>query len=481
MLGSVDIHDYQLVERDGEAAHPRKNLNRAMRAFEHTIQHSPDFKLGYAHLVNMHSRVARSVAGGLRVGFEPPGTVPSPIWEEPEIAYVEALLFLHPVLLDSVVWVDSATFVGLDSSQIAQAPDRLLRRAESHIRRWTRFAPESPQPHQELAKLLLARRRHVSGDWVAADSLAREALTATTKALAAKSDTTPEDLIRLGAVLLSAGELDSAVAITEAGLEEYEIRRAGERGPPQLAINVLLAAGKLSKAVEITRAAMSQETWHNQPPGGRLLRLWIEPEIGELRAYGATGFAGPALRSAFDRVEQVWTRQRYTEAEKRFLRQSQAMSLATALALDVETLRRWINGWSDVPECLAALAVLDSGRTEARSRLETRLAEIKVEELRLTCAFLLGTVAQELGKHETALRMFDRVRGAILDAETHTQAVSWGLQSRSLLLSARSHQTLGQRASAADMYSRFVGVWKSADSVFEPLLAEAREIVPDKH
>ncbi len=476
MLGSVERHDPRLQQRPDELSAPRRNLNVAVRAFERAIQNSPDFYLGYAHLVDMHAELAEAVSRGICSGFEPPGDEPSLIWEVPD--HPETLTYLCPVMLDSIVWVDRETLPSLDPILVEEGPGRLLRRAEVPLMRWENYAPQSPQPHDQLSRLLLAQRRHRAsgGPQLAADSMVYEALAHASSALALRSDTTPEDLIRLGSLLLGAGESDSALTITELGLDRHAATRVGETAPPRLATNVLLAAGELSRALDVLqRSSANREIYAAHLTEGGPVRVWVEPEIARLQAYGATGYLGSELQASLARIEETWTSRGYGDAQKKLFRQTLTRYIGPALALDGEVVREWISGWAEVPPIWAGLAVAEADPESAREFLYERLEPSVIEELSPVTAYLAGRLAQRVGEHELALQLYERLRLSALDLEVAT--VTWGLSSLSHLLSARSLAALGDSEAAGQHSSIFLERWKEADPALADYVEEARLVV----
>lgn len=473
LLGSVEYQDFWAEEDSGAVMRPRGNLNLARRAFTRTVRLSPDFFLGYGHLFDIYARLSGALRSGTCYGYQPPSDRTILMWETRD---PKEQVYRCPVLRDSIEWVEADALATLDERHLLAGAQRFLDEAMVELRRWSAYAPDDPQPEEELAAWLLARRELVprTAPPSAWDSLAAEALRHTERAVARKRDTTPEDLVRLGGLYLATGEVGRALLVTVRAVDALEPDDGGAARPvPAAAANVFLATGQVARAVPVVVHQARQrrmtvwdslEERHHDVRAGEVL--------ARLRVYGATAVRGSTLHAAFGDLERTWTRAGYGAHQTRVIRRAVTRWIRPALALDHEVMTYWFAGWEPRDPALAGLLVSRADSAAARRHLQRGARELEARFNAPATVYLLGVLAQRLGDHQQAITLFERLDRWPLDFQTVNEA--WGLRSLSHLWRARSYETIGDSAASRRHYARFFDLWNDADAELTPLLEEAR-------
>jgi tetratricopeptide (TPR) repeat protein len=443
-------------------------LNVARQAFENTVRLSPAFHLGYGHLFDIHSKVAAATWASEAQGFElPRGDLIAP-WESSR-SPASQRSFL-PVVLDSIVWVDHAAFAALDPLQTRGGAQRLEDDLLRVLRRWVASAPDAVRPNREMTSWILdqlARLRR--GDHLLAperiDGMLRIAREHAVKALALSPDTVAEDLFQLADLHLAVGDIEAARTQVESAL-----RMTGEPGSQRMAANVFMATGQVGRLLLLDLEDSRQPFFRDEQTGTFIPYGEGHVAVQRLRLLGATGVGGAPLSAALRQLDRAWSTAGHSDREQRLLRQSATWSVAPALALEPEAMRRWME-WLEQPESLlATLLRVHEGLTRVdRSNASTTAA---LEDPART--YVRALTEQLSGDHESALRSLSRLDSVppLIGAIDPV----WGFRSLSHALKAQSYEALGDSAAAQDSRSRFLELWGNADTLAasQTWLSEAR-------
>jgi hypothetical protein len=127
----------------------------------------------------------------------------------------------------------------------------------------------------------------------------------------------------------------------------------------------------------------------------------------------------------------------------------------------------------DLGRIIRADVAASAGRTaEALALLDGIGGQVPFEQIRLPyfshehARYLRSQLLHQAGRDSEALRLVE-VAFVGTASELHYRAPSH-------LLRAEIHQRLGDRAAAAEQYSRFVALWRGCDPALQPLVEDAR-------
>lgn len=476
LLGSVEYADPWLVDRGGGALRPRADWNLATRAFLESVRLSPDFFLGYGHLFDLYQRLA---AGGCPA-FWLPGSELQPAWAAHDASRTRPFCM---VAHDSIEWVDPVAGAAGQSTQAAVGADSVFQIAIRRVERWVEYAGAEARPEEELAAWELTRRARLPQSTSPAEfeRVTRQALEHTANALALKGDTTAEDHVRLATLLLATGDAEGAMRRTETALSQL-LSESGDRvRPPPAAASVFVAHGQPTRAAEVMSPSWGTRSSavRDSVQGRNISYGDVEPILGRLQVYGATGVTGPALRSAFDSLHQAWSKPAYDPRENTLLRRAVLGRVGAALVLDDAALARWLEGlgpWSSVwlgPvwEGFSKLPTDEVGAVEALLRTVEEERERRGGAI---SDYLIGILARRTGQDSLAVEFFRRLENRPLGVRARQFDPAWGLRSLAYLWRARAHEALEEREEAAEAYAEFVKMWRDAEPALQPLVAEAR-------
>jgi len=246
------------------------------------------------------------------------------------------------------------------------------------------------------------------------------------------------------------GDLDVAGGRWTAAKSEFAA--AGRLGQSDSALIGRALAATLpflavpSADVEIIRGEV--ERWRPGNDVSAPLPESMRPLAGHLRLY-LLGLLSTRLGAAADAL--------------RFASELEMLAAPSESRALVRTLARTIR--ADVAS--------GAGRTtEGLTLLEGVQGEVPFELLRLPyfseehARYLRGRLLYQAGRDEEALRLVE-AGFAGTASELHYRAPAH-------LLQAEIQQRLGNRAAAAEQYSRFIGLWRSCDPALRPVLDGAR-------
>lgn len=457
LQGSVESFDPWLMELPSGDLQPRSNLNLARHSFDETVRLAPSLQGAYGQVLDIAEKVADAAEQRRAPVFEMPrGEFIAP-WA-PRTPHQTRVFW--PVYLDSLMWVDPATWIALDESLAASGANRLLEESLVGLRRWSAFEPDQARPQRELAEWTLALRSRISGpDRPSfADSLAGQALQYLSRALALSADTTRDDLFRLANLQLATGDIPGARSAWEFAAEWEGTDATGS--PTLAASNILLYSGRPGQTLDYLSAETPHRFYYRDADTGELIDdRGAEPLIQRLLILGATGVRGPALESGFRELTELWTAETdRLRRETHFLKTVTAPRVAVALWLAPDVLGSWAQELDLKDPLWAAL------RPDVRARdtllsaaLGTEMQEIKDPNR----SFLLGAVAQEVGDGVLSARLFSRLDSLVY--RVHSRDVGWGLLALSYFYRGRAYEAIDDFERAAEFYGRFLEVWPDPD------------------
>jgi tetratricopeptide (TPR) repeat protein len=385
LAGAVELEDpWAATDREGNVVGPRGDINKARAAFDTAVALNPHVQLAWGRLFEIDRKVARAALGGrCRYGFLPPGGLLIPPHEFPEAA--ETTIYCPLVEDGSIRWRPDSIPAALRDQATAEARqlrDRTVRR----LNYWARVEPYQPRPHEELADWMLWERalNGCGADPLWADSLLIEALNHTEQALAFRGDTTPEDLIRLGGLLLATGEASRAADETDRALRALGDWQARDvPPPPKSAANVYLAIGRGHPAVEILEAVDNRSTWSVDDTTEELGSIPGGPVLGTLyalRVLGMTGDDDIGIANRFSTVHRTWARLGYSERQQSLLRSATTAYVSPALLRQPAQQQHWFENWHEygleTPPVWKGLMAAETRPEEARAYLAEAIEEI---------------------------------------------------------------------------------------------------------
>jgi hypothetical protein len=320
----------------------------------------------------------------------------------------------------------------------------------------------------ELAAVALdERRRLIVAPPEKIDSLARVALRCTAEALALQSDTLTVDFVRLGALYLGAGDVDSALVLTEVGLARH-----GAEAPYVLAANPYIASGQPTLALPVVAGWSSESYIKGDVTDSIIAYGGADRVIQRIRVLGATGVTGPPLHRELEELSRIWSSPQYSVRDRQLLREDAALRIAVAVSQDRAAIALWNTGLEINEPLWRALLLSETDATEARARLiqarERAIPGFSDAERH----FLLGVVAGRVTDHRLAAALFSRLDSVPLSLDGFD--TRWGMRGLSYLFRADEYAADGQLDSARAYYQRFTDVWENADSLAMPLVGRAR-------
>ncbi len=275
------------------------------------------------------------------------------------------------------------------------------------------------------------------------DSLTRLALEHLETALVLRADTSPEDLVRLAVLRLTADDIAGSEELLESALGAYlpatpDGPLAGS--PPAAAANLYLATGRPGRAFAILQPTWATRTFgvmDPDTPDDVLMAGPVEPQFGQILAYGSTGVTGEPLDSLFRAIEDVWSEPAYSGRQRAALSHaSLQLGIGPALASRPEVLARWVAGWREadlaVPAVFQGLAAAQLGSASVGEWLDSTVVEIgEVDRVSPSRLFLAATLAARAGSYSLAADLYGRVRACPLRLDNVD--LGWGLRTQSFL------------------------------------------------
>jgi serine/threonine protein kinase/tetratricopeptide (TPR) repeat protein len=465
LLATAEVDDPWLARTGDGSLAPRGNLNFAVRTFTDLLRRQTGFDLGYGHLGDIYQEIAGAARGTCR-GFERPREDLLVGWEEPT---PHQMLFFCAAALDSIVWLPSEASGDTTVRAVAVAgANRLKSDWTRLLRSWAGTAPRASKPRMELAAVALdERRRLIVAPPEKIDSLARVALRCTAEALALQSDTLTVDFVRLGALYLGAGDVDSALVLTEVGLARH-----GAEAPYVLAANPYIASGQPTLALPVVAGWSSESYIKGDVTDSIIAYGGADRVIQRIRVLGATGVTGPPLHRELEELSRIWSSPQYSVRDRQLLREDAALRIAVAVSQDRAAIALWNTGLEINEPLWRALLLSETDATEARARLiqarERAIPGFSDAERH----FLLGVVAGRVRDHRLAAALFSRLDSVPLSLDGFD--TRWGMRGLSYLFRADEYAADGQLDSARAYYQRFTDVWENADSLAMPLVGRAR-------
>lgn len=468
MRSTVESRDPWLVRRGDGSLVPRGNLNVATRDVAEILRLRPTFDLGYDNLAEALQKVDVAADRGTCQGFEIPRNQVRLPWDpgSPE----QQRSFCPIVQGDSIAWVSVEAFAALDRAEVRAGARQFFERYLALVRRWALYAEHERRPREAMVSALLSQRRRLD---VAAPeqlaALADSALRFAESAVALMPDTTPDDLVRLAGLRLGIGAFDAAARQTAQALRastEPDGRWVGT--PNTVAANALMASGQPLRAMEILSGAQVRRFLPDPGTGALIPFGGAEPVLLRIQVLGATGTGGDVLRRELANLRRVWADSRYSERQRRLLRENVTVSIATALVLDSAALREWGSGVTVSDPLWHAL--LESSRDSARAHaaLDSAMSGGAGDALQ---SFLQGLVAARLGDHRLAITRFSRIDS--LPLRLDRAETGWGLLRLSQLRRAQSYEALGDAPNARIWYESFQELRATADTAGRLLVEEA--------
>jgi tetratricopeptide (TPR) repeat protein len=453
LLGSVEFSDPTLVATAAGPV-PRQNLNLARRAFETAADLAPDWQLAYGQLFDIDRSLVDAARHRRCPGFDPPDSEPRPPFVPTEAS--DQVGFC-PVVEDSIEWVRPDDLTGpLQAAAIANA-DSVADGSRRLLETWAQIHPNQVRPHEELANWLTWRRSNLGCQVDVGDlrQITADILHQRDRSLELRGDTTAADLLRLAVLHLATDDVETARILLDEGLS-----RVTDRTVPEEAASVLVALGRADTAVALMRPVWSTWTWGIRDPdgGSPILAGDVAEPIVELRLRAAAGVTGAALRQPFQRLLATWSSPAYTPAQAAHLRSlALRLDVGPALAMTPDVRDRWFEGWEDaglqVPVLWRGFLAADSAAgSEGDLRNVDRALEAEVARLdSLDMSgprdhFLAGMLAEVAGRHDVAVRQFQKLESCPLNLNVLTEG--WGLRTMARWYRARSESALGHQAAA---------------------------------
>jgi tetratricopeptide (TPR) repeat protein len=485
LLGAVEFEDPWLVELADGSLVPRKNLNLSRTAFETAARLAPHLPLSYGHLFEIDREVAEATVRRFCTAFERPGGDNFPPFAhrvaQDQVAFCS-------ISGDSIVWVRVEDYPEADRADLLLHTQEMLASTSTLLERWIAVRPDQARPYEELADFFLWERDlgDCRADPEYADRLTGLALVNLETALELRADTTPEDLVRLAVLRLSADDIMGADELMEAALTAYApstvIGQAAGPPPPPAAANLFLSTGRPGRAHEILRPIWDTRTFGAMDPDatdGVLMAGPVEPQFGRILVSGAAGVRGGPLDSLFLALEDVWSEPAYTARQKAALGHAAlGLGIGPALAASPDVLESWVAGWQeadlDVPPVFLGLAAAQAGSELAGRWLDSTISEMEAaDRVSVTRLFLAATLAARAGRDAMAADLYGRVAACPLRLDNVD--LGWGLRTQSHLFQGIALQSTGDRPAAARAFREAARLWQSADAAFDSIARTAAE------
>jgi hypothetical protein len=382
----------------------------------------------------------------------------------------DSMVFLCPVQLDSIHWMTRDAVDVIDADEIAAGRARFSARLDLELSRWASFALRSPRPREFRARRLVVQHGGIDPSQHAmADSLARAALESHQEALSLSRDTTPEQWIRLGSLLLANAREGEALAATERGIEDLVAE--GRNVLTLEELNIFVAIGRLERGLEVIDLVhgAGERFTDSEIPGVS----WPAEELRRAQMLGSVGIADARLGEAFADMERLWTRRQYPEAARRGLRQQLTAFVAHSLLLDDAIRDDWFEGLIGVD---VWRRMLSEPVDPASARALAETGELRNSGV---ARYVLGVRLRRAGYHEAAIEYLDSFLRWPLWIDTFDPR--WGLRSLALLERARARQGANDGNGAEADYAAFMNVWEQADPELRVTVREAKRALTDIH
>lgn len=465
LLGTVEFRDRGLEVGEDGAPKPRHNPNEAVRAYRTAVETRPGFHLGYGELFRLYREVIDFSLNGWCWGY---GSASSP-------------RAFCPIWRDSIMLLgrDDPAREKISRQELVAGADSVVGSAAHLLERWAGSDPSVARPYEELARLLVVVRRNLPG--LPADrlaGLADSALHTFQQAVRLADHVPPEATIRLANLHLAAGEVDSALILADRG-----VRALDSLGVPSvvpLAANPYVATGQPGRALQVLAAYGTDLEFSVRTPGGARVSFGgAEPILDRIAVLGATGADDERLRAAFDELWSVWSPSAYGNDALAALASSgeTIVRLAPALFGSQIHLAVWLSRLDSIPSPWHLVRRSESDPPPSDSALDEAI-EVVLQEPEQAAAhlpYILGRVAQQLGRDSLALSMFELLHR--WPAYVDRLDGSWGLRSLAYFHAARSLEAVGRPEEASRHYARFIDLWGRAETeVRGPLLEATRSL-----
>jgi hypothetical protein len=220
------------------------------------------------------------------------------------------------------------------------------------------------------------------------------------------------------------------------------------------------------------RTAVPLQRFIPDPSTGALIPFGgAELALARIQILGSTGVGGAALQRELREVYRLWSESRYTEGQRRALRERVTMELAPALMLQPDVLTSWDRSVTVAHPLWRALVASLSDTVQARRLLQMSIDSATGQLSEATRSYLQGVIAARLGDHRLALARFSRLDSIPLRMDIID--MGWGLRSLSAFRRGESHEALSDTARARVNYIEFSSLWAAPDSLARPLAQEA--------
>lgn len=474
LQGSVEFYDPWLTESSTGTLSPRSNLNQARRSLEEAVRLSPGFHGAYGMVFKIATSVARAADRVSAPGFELPRGEFFPPWAQPGTP-LQAEAF-WPAYLDSLVWFDDDSWAAVPDSLASSGADLLLGESLGVLRRWAAFEPDQARPQRELAQWALFLRDRLRAPVPPAriDSLTEEAFRYASRALSLSADTTQYELFELANLHLAMGEVEEARSVWTTAVEWQS--GISDGGISSASANVPLFLGRPNEALRLLEAEPARSHFYlDTVTGGLVDDGGGESLVQRLRILGATGQSGPGLDDAISQLMDLWASgPGRTQEEMALLKRQNAPRIAIALRLSPAMLESWIANL-ELEDPLWDLLRSESEEGQ-RALLEAAMDPGHPEIGDLSRTYILGKMAQQVGDHTGALRLFSRLDS--LAFEIRVRDAGWGLLALSYIDRGLSYEAAGDPGKAIEFYTRFSEAWSEPDGSHE-LIRTARRRLDD--
>jgi hypothetical protein len=221
----------------------------------------------------------------------------------------------------------------------------------------------------------------------------------------------------------------------------------------------------IRSAVPLQRFIRDSTTGEMIPFGG------VELALARIQILGATGIGGAPLQRELRDVFRLWSESRYTDSQRRALRETVTLELATALSLEPDALLSWDRSVTVSDPLWRALVMSFSDSAQARRLLRASFDSASGALSEATRSYLQGTVAGKLNDHRLAIARYSRIDS--LAFSTDLLDPGWGVRSLSELRRAESYEALGDAAQARKHYQAFLSMWASPDALARQQVQQA--------
>jgi hypothetical protein len=220
------------------------------------------------------------------------------------------------------------------------------------------------------------------------------------------------------------------------------------------------------------RSAVPLRRFIPDPSTGELIPFGgVELPLARIQILGATGIGGAALQRELRDVFRLWSESRYSDRQRRALREYVTMELAIALSLEPDVLLSWDRNVTVSDPLWRALVMSLSDSAQARRLLLASFDSASGTLTEGTRSYLQAVVAGKLGDHRLAIARYSRIDS--LPLATDVLDLGWGVRSLSELRRAESYEALEDMAQARRHYQAFIVLWASPDTLGRQLVQQA--------